>query len=94
MQDQVADAPTESSGWSSSPKQTINNSLVGGTGNYMAASGNSAVDATVIGTTGTISRHSQLGVTPPSTVNVAFSDGQTIRQVTVQLSGPAAGPGC
>jgi hypothetical protein len=66
--------------------------LVGGTGNYFAASGNSAVSATVNGTQGVI-RRTQNATTGPVTspVSVAFSDGQTARQVTVNLTGTGAG---
>ena len=64
--------------------------LVGGSGGYFAASGNSAVTATVNGNQGNIRRANAVGPVGP-TVNVAFSDGQTSRQVTVTLNGAAAG---
>jgi hypothetical protein len=63
---------------------TANVALVGGSGSYFAASGNSAVQATVSGNTGSIKRRSATGVTA-SPVSVAFSDGQLTRQVTVNL---------
>ncbi|MGZ5063792.1 MAG: hypothetical protein ACXWAU_18065, partial [Usitatibacter sp.] len=66
-------------------------SLVGGTGSYFANSGNSAVSATANGSTGSIRRSSpSAALTGP--VRVAFSDGQANREVTVNLSGLAAGP--
>jgi hypothetical protein len=69
---------------------TANVALVGGSGSYFAASGNSAVQATVSGNTGSIKRRSATGVTA-SPVSVAFSDGQLTRQVTVNLVGAGAG---
>jgi hypothetical protein len=64
--------------------------LAGGSGTYYAASGNSAVSATVSGNTGVIQRMASPGpVTSP--VNVAFSDGQTTQTVTVNLVNQAAG---
>jgi hypothetical protein len=64
--------------------------LAGGSGTYFAASGNNAVAATVNGNTGVIQRSASAG--PVSTpVNVVFSDGQTTRQVTVNLAPGAKG---
>ncbi|HET7729723.1 MAG TPA: hypothetical protein VFK48_06790 [Usitatibacter sp.] len=66
---------------------TASVSLVGGSGNYYATSGSSQVYAAVNGTTGIIRRAGTGAATTP--VNVAFSDGQSNREVVVTLSGLA-----
>ncbi|MGZ5081821.1 MAG: hypothetical protein ACXWHA_00505, partial [Usitatibacter sp.] len=65
-----------------------NVALVGGSGVYMATSGSSTVTAIVTGSTGSINRTAHSG-TAASPISVAFSDGQSLRQVTVNL-GPGA----
>jgi hypothetical protein len=70
--------------------------LAGGTGpsNYIAASGHNAITATINGNgTGQIYRtRGTLVATTP--IKVAFSDGQTIQEVTVNLTGFAFSTPC
>jgi len=93
LSDVVPPAPTPTPTFAVAPTDVTLNSctdsanvtLVGGTGNYLATSGSSTIDAVVNGSTGTIRR--ALGQNPaPATVSVAFSDGQSIRQVTVNVA--------
>ena len=74
--------------------EVANIALAGGTGQYYAASGNSAVYAYVAlssqaAPVGVISRYPHSGTTTVTTVPVSFSDGQTIQTVTVTLQGSA-----
>ena len=68
--------------------------LVGGSGNYVASSQVGAVSATVTknasGAVGTIQRV-RSGAPGSSLVTVSFSDGRTIKDVTVNLTGEALG---
>lgn len=65
--------------------------LAGGLGTYFAASGSTVVDARVEGNTGFISRRAGSGpITNP--VQVGFSDGRSVVQVTVTFEGAGAGP--
>lgn len=67
--------------------------LLGGTGNYLAASGDPAIVAVRDGTIRRPIRPPAEAVTPGSaTVTVTFSDGVTTQDVTVTLSGTALGP--
>jgi hypothetical protein len=70
---------------------TANVTLVGGSGTYFGASGSGNVVVAVSGSIGSIRRRGATGATA-TPVNVAFSDGQTTRQVTVDLTGAALGP--
>ena len=108
LSDVVPTAPTPTPDFSVSPTsvtlgsctETANVALAGGAGagSYFAASGNSAITATVSGNTGSIRRTTgaPTATPPPSPISVAFSDGQTTKQVTVNLAGtgapPATGP--
>lgn len=67
--------------------------IVGGTGNYFATSRVGAVGATVTKTvTGAIGTITRVGGTPgSSTVIVTFSDGRSVKDVTVTLAGTATG---
>jgi hypothetical protein len=65
--------------------------LAGGSGTYFAASGNSAVQASVSGSTGVIRRASSSSGPVSTPVNVAFSDGQAALPVTVTLAAGAQG---
>ena len=83
-----------------------NIALAGGSGSYFAASGNNAVFADVAHSGSSISGNTQYGViyrrpgTPqPSTavpvsspVTVTFTDGQSVQDVKVNLTGLGAGP--
>jgi hypothetical protein len=69
-----------------------NISLSGGSGSYIAASGNSLVRVTVNSNIGSITRGP--GGIAPGTVTVSFSDGKTVRDVPVSLSGTAASGPC
>jgi hypothetical protein len=99
LSDVVAPTPPTPTAFSASPDAVTLNScsdvanvvLVGGTGSYFAASGNSAVTASVNGSQGAIRRTPGTGITP-GPVSVAFSDGQTTRQVTVTLTAFGAPP--
>lgn len=64
--------------------------LIGGSGTYVAASGNAAVIATTNGTTGSVRRRD--GAAPGTGfVIVTFSDGKDTREVSVDLNGEASG---
>ncbi len=65
----------------------FNVSLSGGSGSYIAASGNSSVKVIVNSNIGSISRAS--GPSAPASVTVSFSDGRTVIDVPVTLTGPA-----
>lgn len=69
---------------------TANVTLIGGTGNYFASSGNGAVSASANNGIGVIHRNAG-GAPGTSAVAVAFSDGKASRTVTVTLSGEALG---
>ena len=98
LSDAVAPTPPAPTAFSVTPDSVTLNScgdaanviLVGGTGNYIGASGDSVVSATVNGSQGVIRRAS--GTPATSTVFVTFSDGQTSRQVTVNLAPGAQVP--
>jgi len=76
--------------------------LAGGSGSYFAASGNSAVAATVTvsgssfstGSYGVINRERNTSTGGISSIPVTFSDGQTVQTVTVTLSGTALTTTC
>lgn len=64
--------------------------LAGGLGTYFAATGSTVVDVRVDGTTGVINRRPGTGaITTP--VQVGFSDGRSVVQVTVNFEGAGAG---
>lgn len=94
--------PTPTTPFSLSPTAVSLNSctdsasvlLIGGSGSYVAASGNSAVSVTVSGGTGTIRRASPSGAPGTASVTVTFSDGQSTEDVTVTLTGTALTSGC
>ncbi|MGE5094479.1 MAG: hypothetical protein ACM3SO_05025 [Betaproteobacteria bacterium] len=67
--------------------------LIGGTGNYFATSRVGAVAATVTKTsTGAIGTITRVAGTPgTSSVTVSFSDGRTVKDVVVTLTGTAVG---
>jgi hypothetical protein len=67
-----------------------NISLSGGSGSYVAASGNSNIQVTVNGNLGSISRVAGATVIGP-TQTVSFSDGKTVIPVTVNLGGGLGG---
>jgi hypothetical protein len=71
----------------SSCNDVANISLSGGSGSYIGASGNSSVRVVVNSNIGSISRAS--GASAPPTVKVSFSDGKTVKEVDVTLTGPA-----
>ena len=73
-------------------QDVANVALVGGSGSYFAASGNSQVLASTSGNQGVIKRANPSTGPVSSPVSVAFSDGQTSRQVTVTLGIGAQGP--
>lgn len=68
-----------------------NVTLSGGSGTYVASSGNSSVRASVLNNVGSISRVPVSSAPGASTVIVQFSDGMTTLPVTVSLSGEATG---
>ena len=68
--------------------------LIGGSGSYVPASGNSAISATVTGGTATIRRASPSGAPGVDGVTVTFSDGQSTQLVTVTLTGDAKSSPC
>lgn len=81
-------------------QEVANIALAGGTGQYYAASGNSAVYAYVIYSSQSapvgaiLRRPGTLAPTGLATVTVSFTDGQTIKEVTVHLTGTAAAGSC
>jgi len=97
LSDVAAPTPTPTPPLSASPSDVFltsctdiaNVTLAGGSGVYMAASGNSSIVANVSGSTGSIQRRSGSNAPNLATINVAFSDGQTSVPVTVHLSGTA-----
>lgn len=68
--------------------------LVGGSGRYFAASGNDTVYANVDGTNSGIIRRAVFvpARSPPSAIQVTFSDGATVLPVTVKLESSGNGP--
>jgi hypothetical protein len=64
-----------------------NISLLGGSGSYIGASSNSSVKVIINSNIGSISRAA--GASAPASVTVSFSDGKTVKDVAVSLTGPA-----